>query len=41
MKNISLDITKAACFLEKGAVEAFEPRIMSLRFLMLLIRTMR
>ena len=25
MKNISLDITKAACFLEAGAVEAFEP----------------
>ena len=27
MKNISLDITKAACFLEKGAVEAFEPKV--------------
>ena len=27
MKNISLDITKAACFLEKGAVEAFEPQV--------------
>ena len=27
MKNISLDITKAACFLEAGAVEAFEPKI--------------
>ena len=24
MKNISLDITKAACFLEAGAVEAFD-----------------
>ena len=27
MKNISLDITKAACFLEAGAVKAFEPKI--------------
>ena len=27
MKNISLDITKAACFLEAGAVEAFEPQV--------------
>ena len=27
MKNISLDITKAACFLEAGAVEAFEPKV--------------
>ena len=27
MKNISLDITKAACFLEAGAVEAFKPQV--------------
>ena len=27
MKNISLDITKAACFLEAGAVEALEPKV--------------
>ena len=27
MKNISLDITKAACFLGEGAVKAFEPSI--------------
>ena len=27
MKNISLDITKAACFLEAGAVKAFEPKV--------------
>ena len=27
MKNISLDITKAACFLEAGVVEAFEPKV--------------
>ena len=27
MKNISLDITKAACFLKAGAVEAFEPQV--------------
>ncbi|MBR1767467.1 MAG: glucose-6-phosphate isomerase [Prevotella sp.] len=27
MSNIKLDITKAACFLEKGAVEAFEPKV--------------
>ena len=27
MKNISLDITKAACFLEEGAVKAFEPQV--------------
>ena len=27
MKNISLDITKAACFLEAGAVKAFEPQV--------------
>lgn len=27
MKNISLDITKAACFLEAGAVEAFSPKV--------------
>ncbi len=27
MKSISLDITKAACFLEAGAVKAFEPKV--------------
>ena len=27
MKNIQLDITKAACFLEAGAVKAFEPSV--------------
>jgi len=27
MKNISLDTTKAACFLEAGAVKAFEPQV--------------
>ena len=27
MKNISLDITKAACFLQEGAVKAFEPQV--------------
>ena len=27
MKNISLDTTKAACFLKSGAVEAFEPKV--------------
>ena len=27
MKNIQLDITKAACFLEAGAVKAFEPKV--------------
>ena len=27
MKNISLDISKAACFLKAGAVEAFEPKV--------------
>ena len=27
MKNISLDISKAACFLEAGAVEAFGPKV--------------
>ena len=27
MKNISLDITKAACFLGEGAVKAFEPQV--------------
>ena len=27
MKNISLDITKAACFLAEGAVKAFEPQV--------------
>ena len=27
MTNIKLDITKAACFLEAGAVEAFEPKV--------------
>ena len=27
MSNIKLDITKAACFLEAGAVEAFEPKV--------------
>ena len=29
MSNIKLDISKAACFLEAGAVEAFEPQIKS------------
>ena len=27
MKRISLDITKAACFLREGAVKAFEPKV--------------
>ncbi len=27
MKNISLDITKAACFLQDGVVKAYEPKI--------------
>ena len=27
MKNITLDITKASCFLKEGTVEAFEPRV--------------
>ena len=27
MSNIRLDISKAACFLEAGAVEAFEPQV--------------
>ena len=27
MSNIKLDITKAACFLEAGAVEAFGPKV--------------
>ena len=27
MSNIKLDITKAACFLQAGAVEAFEPQV--------------
>ena len=27
MKNIQLDITKAACFLGEGAVAAFEPAV--------------
>ena len=27
MKSISLDITKAAQFLNAGAVEAFEPKV--------------
>ena len=27
MSNIKLDITKAACFLEAGAVKAFEPKV--------------
>ena len=27
MKNISLDMTKAACFLKEGAVKAFEPQV--------------
>ena len=27
MKNISLDITKASCFLKEGAVAAFEPQV--------------
>lgn len=27
MSNIKLDITKAACFLEAGAVEAYEPKV--------------
>ena len=27
MNNISLDISKAACFLEAGAVKAFEPKV--------------
>ena len=27
MKNISLDITKASCFLKEGAVKAFEPQV--------------
>ena len=27
MSNIKLDITKAACFLKAGAVEAFEPQV--------------
>ena len=27
MNNIKLDITKAACFLENGAVKAFEPKV--------------
>ena len=27
MSNIKLDITKAACFLEAGCVEAFEPKV--------------
>ncbi|MBP3229340.1 MAG: glucose-6-phosphate isomerase, partial [Prevotella sp.] len=27
MKNISLDITKAACFLSEGAVKAYEPKV--------------
>ena len=27
MKNISLDIKKATCFLQPGAVEAFEPKV--------------
>ena len=27
MKNISLDITKASCFLEEGAVASFEPQV--------------
>ena len=27
MSNIKLDITKAACFLEAGAVESFEPKV--------------
>ena len=27
MKNITLDITKAAQFLQAGAVEAFEPQV--------------
>jgi glucose-6-phosphate isomerase len=27
MKNICLDIKKAACFLQAGAVEAFKPKV--------------
>ena len=27
MKNIALDMTKAACFLKEGAVKAFEPQV--------------
>ena len=27
MNNIKLDISKAACFLEEGAVKAFEPKV--------------
>ena len=27
MKNINLDITKAACFLQDGAVKAYEPKV--------------
>ena len=27
MSNIRLEISKAACFLEAGAVEAFEPQV--------------
>ena len=27
MNNIKLDITKGACFLEAGAVKAFEPKV--------------
>lgn len=27
MKNISLDMTKAACFLKEGAVKAYEPKV--------------
>ena len=27
MKNITLDITKASCFLAEGAVAAFEPKV--------------
>ena len=27
MKNISLDITKAACFLGEGAVKTYEPKV--------------
>ena len=29
MNNIKLDITKAACFMEAGAVKAFEPKVKS------------
>ena len=40
MSNIRLDISKAACFLKAGAVEAFEPQVKAAQQVLHLLSSM-